>query len=100
MSAVFHVVLTIAPGVPATPKPPRPVLQPESLNDEVVQSAEGVAVVYFHDCGEVSALGSTGTATGSGAQAVSTVWSLLAYFCQTEKSFSILMNTPPITLRA
>src|SRR5436190_22594529 len=100
MSEVFQVVFTIAPGVPLTPNPPRPVLHAESLKADDVQSTAGAVVAYFHDCGVVSALGSTGTATGSGAQPVRRVWSRLAYFCQIEKSLSILMNTPPTTLRA
>jgi hypothetical protein len=70
---MFHVVLTIAPGVPAVPKPPRPLFQDESLNAAEVHSLVGVAVVYRQVCGDVVALGSTGTAVGSGAQPVSTV---------------------------
>src|SRR6478735_1838941 len=100
MSGVFQVVLTIAPGVPATPNPPRPLLHDESLNAAAVQSLVGVLVLYFHVCGDVDAFGSTGTAVGSGAQPVSTVWSRLAHFDQSAESVSILMNTPPITLRA
>ena len=47
MSAVFQVVRTTAPGVPAVPNPPGPLLQAASLKPAFVQPAAGVVVVYF-----------------------------------------------------
>jgi hypothetical protein len=46
MSAVFHCVRTVAPGVFSVPKPPGPVFQVVSLKSGLSQSlAAGLSVV-------------------------------------------------------
>src|SRR5947209_523580 len=103
MSAVFHVVLTTAPGVALVPKPAFPVFHGASLNVGWGQSSAGLSVVYFHVAGCVRASGiSVVTCGGLGIAAHGPALnaSRPAHFFQICSSASTLTKMPPITGRA
>src|SRR6187549_3696960 len=66
MSGVFHVVPTIAPGVLAVPKPPRPVAHALSSNACAIQSLAGADVAYRQSSVALRALGTMVTIAGGG----------------------------------